>query len=249
MSDRGPILLGSSAPMPPPLSTSAAFARGLRLVVSVPAFVLFSTSIGFGALARDGGFDLAHAVFMSATMFALPNQVVLVDQLARGATLAGAALAVTLTAVRLMPMTVTLVPLLRGTRRRLLLETLAVHFIAISTWIEGHRRLPGLPPDLRLPHHFGVGAAMASMIVLGTISGYVLVSGLPPIVNAALLFTTPLYFFLSLISTSQSRMDLAAVAIGCALAPALYLVVPGFDLLATGLVGGTLAFLCRGQPS
>src|SRR5689334_12040086 len=115
MSDRGPILLGSSAPMPPPLSTSAAFARGLRLVVSVPAFVLFSTSIGFGALARDGGFDLAHAVFMSATMFALPNQVVLVDQLARGATLAGAALAVTLTAVRLMPMTVTLVPLLRGT--------------------------------------------------------------------------------------------------------------------------------------
>ena len=245
MSGRGPILLGSSSTMPPhsPLS---AFARGLRLALSVPAFVLFSTSIGFGALARDGGFQLAHAVFMSATMFALPNQVVLVDQLARGATLAGAALAVTLTAVRLMPMTVTLVPLLRGTRRRLGLEILAVHFIAISTWIEGHRRLPGLPPDLRLPHHFGVGAAMACMIMLGTITGYVLVAGLPPIVNAALLFTTPLYFFLSLVSTSQSRMDLAAVGIGCALAPALFLVAPGFDLLATGLIGGTLAFLFRG---
>lgn len=231
----------------PSLTPTAAFARGLLLVLSVPAFVLFSTSIGFGALARDGGFDLAHAVFMSATMFALPNQVVLVDQLARGATLAGAALAVTLTAVRLMPMTVTLVPLLRGTRRRLLLETLAVHFIAISTWIEGHRRLPALPPDLRLPYHFGVGITMAAMITLGTVTGYLLVAGLPPLVNAALLFTTPLYFFLSLVSTSQSRMDLAAVALGCGLAPALHLVVPGFDLLATGLIGGTLAFMWRGR--
>jgi hypothetical protein len=38
-------------------------------------------------------------------------------------------------------------------------------------------------------------------------------------------------------------MDMAAVAIGCGLSPILYLVLPGFDLLATGLVGGTLAYL------
>jgi predicted branched-subunit amino acid permease len=76
----------------------AAFRRGTRLIVSVPAFVLLSTTIGFGALARDGGFELAHAVFIAVTVFALPNQVVLIDQLMRGATLAGAALAVTLTA-------------------------------------------------------------------------------------------------------------------------------------------------------
>ena len=45
----------------------------------------------------------------------------------------------------------------------------------------------------------------------GTIIGYLLVAGVPPIVTAALLFMTPLYFFLSLIATSRSRMDFAAV--------------------------------------
>jgi predicted branched-subunit amino acid permease len=224
-------------------SAWAAFGRGTRLVVSVPAFVLLSTTIGFGALTRDGGFELAHAVFITVTTFALPNQVVLIDQLMRGATLAGAALAVTLTAVRLMPMTVTLVPLIRGTRRRRLLEIVAVHFVAISTWIEGNRRLAAMPEDERLPFHLGVGAAMLAMMLAGTIVGYTLVAGVPPVVNAALLFTTPLYFFLSLIATSRSRMDYAAVALGCALTPALYLLVPGFDLLLGGVVGGTVAFL------
>jgi hypothetical protein len=33
------------------------------------------------------------------------------------------------------------------------------------------------------------------------------------------------------------------VALGCALTPALYLLVPGFDLLLGGVVGGTAAFL------
>ena len=221
----------------------AAFGRGTRLIVSVPAFVLLSTTIGFGALARDGGFELAHAVFIAVTVFALPNQVVLIDQLMRGATLAGAALAVTLTAVRLMPMTVTLVPLIKGARRRRLLEIVAVHFVAISTWIEGNRRLAAMPEDDRLPFHLGVGTAMLAMMLTGTIVGYTLVAGVPPVVNAALLFTTPLYFFLSLIATSRSRMDFAAVALGGALTPALYLLVPGFDLLLGGVVGGTVAFL------
>ena len=48
--------------------------------------MLFVTALGFGALARDGGFDLGHAAFLAAIMFALPNQVVLIDQLMRGAT-------------------------------------------------------------------------------------------------------------------------------------------------------------------
>src|SRR5262245_27757794 len=96
---------------PQPHSQAAVFVRALAIVLSVPAAVLFATALGFGALARDGGFSIAQGLFMGASMFALPNQVVLVDQLARNETLAAAALAVALTAVRLLPMTVTLVPL------------------------------------------------------------------------------------------------------------------------------------------
>jgi len=231
-----------STPLPQD-SQWAAFAAGLSLIASVPSLVLFATALGFGALARDGGFTLGQAAFLSVGMFALPNQVVLVDQLARHETLAAAALAVTLTAVRLLPMTVTLAPLFRGMRARPLLETLAAHFIAITTWIESNRRLPALAPDLRLPHHLGSGIGIALMLLLGTLVGYALVGRLPTIVAAALLLTNPLYFILSLVATSRLRMDVAAIAAGCILAPLLYLVAPGFDLLATGLIGGTLAFL------
>jgi predicted branched-subunit amino acid permease len=79
----------------------------------------------------------------------------------------------------------------------------------------------------------------------GTAIGYALAGSVPVAVAATLLFLTPIYFVLSLLTTSRSRMDLIAIGMGCVLAPALYLAVPGFDLLATGLIGGTLAFVLR----
>jgi predicted branched-subunit amino acid permease len=173
--------------------------------------------------------------------------VVLVDQLARNETLIAAAFAVALAALRLLPMTVTLVPLLKGRRPHPLLETLAVHFVAVTPWIESLRRLPALRPERRLANHIGLGLAFSGTSVAGTLFGYLLAGGVPTPLAATLLFVTPVYFLLSLLATSQSRMDVLAIAIGCALAPVLYLVAPGFDLLATGLVGGTLAFLLGGR--
>ena len=235
----------SQMPAAKPGTQAGAFALGLRAGYSVAAFVLFATALGFGALARDAGFTLGQAAFLSVTMFALPNQVVLIDQLARGASIAGAALAVTLAAVRLFPMVATTMPTLRGSRRRPLLELLAAHFVAVTTWIEGTRRLPAVAPELRLAHHLGIGVAVCIMMVLGSVAGFLLTGGVPAPVSAALVFTTPLYFIMSLVISSQSRMDMAAIVLGCGLAPLLYLVVPGFDLLATGLIGGTLAYFWR----
>lgn len=229
-----------------PTTQLGAFAAALGVVVSVPSALLFCTGLGFGALARDGGFSMAHTAFIGAAMFAAPNQVVLVDQLARNETLLAAAFAVALAALRLLPMTVTVAPLLKGSRRRPLLEVLAVHFVAVSPWIEAQRRLPALPPDLRLASHLGFGVAFWSAIMAGTLGGYALAGSVPPLVSATLLFVTPIYFLLSLLVTARSRMDLLAIALGCALAPVLYVAAPGYDLLVTGLLGGTLAFLLRG---
>jgi predicted branched-subunit amino acid permease len=224
-------------------SFGRAFAQGLKAAHSVPAAVLFATALGFGALARDGGFSIGHTAFMSLTMFALPNQVVLVDQLARSEGAAVAALAVALAAMRLFPMTATIVPLFRGSRRRRWLELIAAHFVAITTWIEAIRRLPGLPADARLPYQLGLGAAISAVMLAGALAGYALAGSVPAVLAAALLFLTPLYFLLSLIATSRSRTDLVAIAAGCALAPVFFVLAPGIDLLATGIAGGTLAFL------
>ncbi|HXE88823.1 MAG TPA: AzlC family ABC transporter permease [Hyphomicrobiaceae bacterium] len=232
----------------PPLTTQiGAFASGLSLILSVPSALLFAAGLGFGALARDGGFSIAHTAFITASMFALPNQVVLVDQLARNETPLAVAFAVGLAALRLLPMTVTIVPLLKGGRPRPALEALAVHFVAVTPWIESQRRLPTVLAGLRLATYLGLGLAFWATMMAGTMAGYTLAASVPAPVSATLLFLTPIYFLLSLLATARVRMDLLAVGLGCALAPVFYILTPGFDLLATGLIGGTLAFLLRGR--
>jgi predicted branched-subunit amino acid permease len=228
-------------------SQIGAFARGFSLVVSVPSALLFAAGLGFGALARDAGFSAAHAAFITGGMFALPNQVVLVDQLARNDTLLAVAFAVGLAALRLLPMTVTIIPFLKEGRPRPVLETVAVHFVAVTPWIESQRRLPSVPAGLRLASYLGLGLAFWATMLAGTMAGYTLAGAVPATVSATLLFLTPIYFLLSLLATARVRMDLIAVGLGCALAPLLYVLTPGLDLLATGLVGGTLAFLLRGR--
>src|SRR5262245_51347448 len=207
-----------------------AFARGLSLLVSVPSALLFAAGLGFGALARDGGFSIAHTAFITGGMFALPNQVVLVDQLARNETLLAAAFAVALAAVRLLPLPVTIVPLLRGARPRPVLETVAVHFIAVTPWVESQRRLPLVPPELRLATHLGIGLAFATAMMSGTMAGHTLAGSVPATISATLLFLTPIYFLLSLLATARVRMDLLAIGIGGALAPVFYLLAPGLHL-------------------
>jgi predicted branched-subunit amino acid permease len=220
-----------------------AFARGLVVALSAPALVLFSTAMGFGALTRDLGFTIGHALFMSVMMYALPAQVVLIDQIARGAAFTAAAFAVTLTAVRLLPMSITLFALIRDGPRIRPVHILASHLMAITVWLEGSRRLPLLPHDLRLPHFFGIGFAMFCSTALGSVVGFMIAGLLPAAVSAALLFMTPVYFLLSLLVGANKRMDWLAIAAGCLLGPLLFVILPGPDLMLTGLVGGTGAYL------
>ena len=60
---------------------------------------------------------------------------------------------------------------------------------------------------------------------------------------AALLFTMPLTFLLAMIETSRSRADHFAIVAGVVIAPLASMWLPGFDLLVTGLAGGTLAWV------
>lgn len=218
-----------------------AFRRGLGVALTIPGVILLASCSGFGALARDAGFSLGNALLMMGAMFALPAQVVMTDQLARGGSLIGAALAVMLTGIRLLPMVVTLMPYLKSERRPGWRTFLAVHGIAITAWIEGFRRLPHLPERLRLPHFLGIATGLIAISIAGTGAGYEVAGVLPTVLAATLLFLTPIYFLISLLATAGVAADKLAIGIGCLLGPIFYLLTPGFDLLATGIVGGTLA--------
>jgi predicted branched-subunit amino acid permease len=224
-------------------SALSAFAHGLAVAATTPGVVLFLTALGFGTLVRDAGMPLGHALFLSLVMYALPAQVMVVDQLQRGAALLGVAIAVALTAVRLLPMTVSLLPYLRTRGAPLWQQLLAVHFIAITAWIEGNRRLPHIPEHLRFAHFIGIGLGMVAATSTGAAVGYVLAARIPLVLQTALLFMTPVYFLLATIASAQTRRDWLAVGLGGVLAPLVYLVLPEFDLLIAGLVGGTAAYV------
>lgn len=223
-------------------TASTAFLRGLRVAASTPGALLFSTALGFGALARDLGVTFTETILISGMIYALPAQVMLVDQLARGAALTAAAFAVSLTAIRLLPMTVALLPYLKDARGLRPIHFFAAHFIAVTVWLEGNRRLPLLPEHLRLPHFFGIGFGMFLATALGSAIGHLVAASLPASVSAALLFMTPIYFLLSLLSSATRRMDWLAVGLGVTLGPLLFLIAPGPDLMLTGVIGGTLAW-------
>ncbi len=233
-----------------PMTRVHSFWRGWLAMYSVPALVLYAGILGYGAFAREAGLTLGQALALPIFLQALPAQVVLADHAARGASMAAAALAVSLTAVRFLPMTVVLMPWLKGHGGPRWHELLVVHFVAVTVWIEGLKRLPHVPPEVRLVHYLGIGFGIITGTLIATAAGYLAAGAVPPWVSAALLFTMPLTFLLAMIETARARSDTLAIVFGVFLAPFAFLWLPGIDLLVTGIAGGTIAWaLGRGRPA
>jgi predicted branched-subunit amino acid permease len=239
---------GSPATMEPQRTTPvggrwAAFWRGARETPAIVMLILSFSFVGFGALTKATGLSLADTLFMSVFIFALPGQVVLVDQMGRGASLLTAALAVTATAVRLLPMTVALLPVIRDRGGPKWLEYAATQFIAVTVWVEALRRAPTQPRPSRTAYTLGIGVLLVVTCSIGAALGFLLAANVPKAFAAALLFLTPIYFTLSMVASSRSNMELLSIAAGLVLGPLLHLVLPQWDLVLTGLVGGTLSYL------
>jgi AzlC protein len=123
----------------------------MRSVAStVLTLVLFATYLGIGALAHDTHFSLGWALASTALVWAGPAQIILISTLGSGATVVQAAIAVTVSAIRLFPMVVSVLPMMRTpqTKRRHLV--LATHFIAVTLWVECFRLLPQVPRERRI---------------------------------------------------------------------------------------------------
>src|ERR1700738_52601 len=150
-----------------------AFAWGMRSVAStVLTMVLFVTYLGIGALAPDTHFSRAWALASTALIWAGPAQIILISTLGSGATVVQAAIAVTVSAIRLFPMVVSVLPMLRTAqtpRRHLVLPT---HFIAVTLWVECFRLLPQVPRARRIAFTHGLGVGLLLVCLFATVLGY-----------------------------------------------------------------------------
>jgi predicted branched-subunit amino acid permease len=221
----------------------ASFRGGLRYAGrSVFAYVLFGTYVGLGALALDFGFSALWLSLSTIFMWAAPAQVIIISGLGGGASLIEVALAVTLSAVRLLPMVVALMPVVRGSRTPTWQLALIAHMTAISMWVESLRLLPALPREQRARFCMGLGTGLISAAVTGGLVGFYLTAGLPVVLAAGLLFLTPLSFLVSVARNSKTLVERTAFGLGFVVAPLLAAYKIELDLLWTGIIGGTLGF-------
>ncbi len=220
------------------------FFRGARAIVSLPAVILTAAFVGYAGLARESGLSLSETLMLTGLVWALPSIVVLTGALTSGMGLIPTAIAVALASVRLMPMTVALVPVLREedgkTARWKLL--LASHFVAVTAWVYAMTHLPHIPRAGRLPFFVGFGGTISTFVFCMTAVAYQMVGAMPEPLTAALFLLTPVYFLCSLWGASRLTSEKSAMIAGLVLGPLFYVYLPGLDLLWTGLLGGTLAF-------
>ncbi len=218
--------------------------RGIQDALVLPAWIVGFSLLGVGSLAQDVGFPFGAAVLSTFLMWAAPAQVILFGGVAGGTALPLLAVAVSLSSIRLLPMTMAMMPMLRRPGQSLLTQVLVAHYVAVTVWIESNRRMPTMPPEERFGYYLGFANACLLVATTMTGIGYLLSAAVPPFLAAGLLFLTPLFFTIALIAGARSLLDQSALVLGALLAPLFTLLVgPDFDLLATGLVGGTLAWL------
>ena len=140
-------------------------------------------------------------------------------------------------------MVAALLPAMRrpGVRQRDLL--LPMHLTAISVWVEGMRLLPARPRGERVAFYNGLGIGLMSGAIIGGALGFYLAARLPVLLAATLLFFTPMALLMSTARNARALLERLAFALGLVVGPIMAWLNFGLDLMWTGLIAGTIAYL------
>jgi predicted branched-subunit amino acid permease len=223
----------------------AAIAEGVRTALGLPSLVLAGAYVGFGSLCRESGLTVWLGLTSTLTNWALPGQIAMIELAGTGASLFVIALAVGLTNARLLPMALTLMPLLHAPGTSRWRYYLGANFIAATAWALSMQRCPQLPRAQRLGYLVSLGATLWLITVVATAVGFFLAGLLPRPVTLGLVFINPIYFMLLFTADMRRRARALALTFGAVLGPLLQPLAQDWGLLATGLIAGTAAFLAN----
>jgi predicted branched-subunit amino acid permease len=232
----------SETTLKPYRDRARAFAGGLWDAVGLPTAVMSSSAIGFGSFAREAGFPVELTVLSVFTVWGMPGQIAMVELFAAGAAALPIAVAAAGANARFLPMTVSLFPLLKGGVKPWAWAYLLAHFVSVNTWIALMQRGPSLPLEQRAPYFAGYSLFMIVSGAVGAALGFALAGILPRPLTLGLVYLSPVYF-LMVFAGVRERSGILAVLIGVGAGPLAHLVSPDWGVPATGVIGGTLAFL------
>lgn len=217
----------------------------MRDALGVPAAVLAAGMVGFGALAFESGLSVLLALACTAGIWALPGQLVLIEMHLAGAPGALTVLGVMLTAARFLPMSISLMPVIRepGASRTRIYVT--AQLIAMTSWAWTIRRCTDFPQEARLSYFLGFSATCWVAGLVATAAGYYLAGSFPPLVRLGFVFLNPVYFVVLLIADARTPLAISALVCGAIAGPLMYYVDPQWGVLLAGLAGGTAAYVLQ----
>ncbi len=217
-----------------------AFRLGVRFATQAPMWVLFAGMLGVGALGKSQGFNELFVVASTFFIFAQPGQIVMMDMLLSGAAVVPIALAVGFTSVRFFAMGVSLFPMLHRRHRSWRIVP-AAHMLSMTTWTLSMRGFEGMA--LRHRWYFFLGVCIPCWVVAvpGTWLGFHLAGRVPEAITLTLVMLNPL-FFLMTFADIKAPINRWAAGLGAVLMPVFNMVDSATSLLATAVVGGTLAY-------
>lgn len=220
-------------------------AAGMRDALGVPAAVLAAGMLGFGALAFESGLNVLLAALCTAGIWALPGQVVLIEMHVAGAPGTLTVLAVMLTAARFLPMTISIMPVIREPSSRRTAVYGAAQFLAMTSWAWTMRRSLDFPREVRLAYFVGFAGTCWAVGVAATVAGYYLAGSFPPLMRLGFVFLNPAYFVVLLVGEARTSLSIAALVCGATAGPLMYLLDPQWSVPLAGLVGGTAAYFIQ----
>jgi predicted branched-subunit amino acid permease len=215
--------------------------------ISMPAFILLTSMMGFGSLASQSGFDTGMASFASVFIWGLPGQLAMVELTAAGHNLFSIVLACSLANARFMPMVLSFLPHLFNKPESLPKRLLYAQLLSVNSWAVSLRAFPYVDMEWRRVYYLTFASSIILAAVIGTMLGVYISNEFPTSVVLGLVFLSPLFFALVLSSTKGLSYRLSLLS-GCLVIPAAHYFFPQVDLLIAGVIGGTLGFTLARLP-
>lgn len=225
----------------PEIDSSTMFRRGMIEGFSLPAFMVAASMIGYGALVQSAGLSLGLAIVSTVGIWGLPGQVAFIEYMLLGAPVLSMLIAVSMANMRFLPMSLSLIPMFRGSESGWRLRYLWVQFMSVNTWVGLLRKVPELTPDQRGPYYAGFATICLICGVAGTTTGYILADTLPFYVTVTMVFINPIYFAF-VFAAMRARACMIALIAGAITGPPLYLLSPEWSLPLCGVIAGTIGY-------
>ena len=226
---------------------SRVFQKAILDSLSLPAFILLTTMMGFGSLAQSVGFSPEMSALATALIWGLPGQLAMVELTTDGQGIVAIIFACSLANARFFPMVVSFIPSMTRDRVSFPKLVLYAQLLSINSWAVCMRKFPEIDPEYRELYFMAFATTILTAAVAGTLLGYYASAVLPDALVLGLIFLSPLFFALVLSAVPKAG-ERASLILGCLVVPLAHHYFPSVDLLITGVVGGSLGFFLGRIP-